>query len=112
MSSSTKKLAVAVLAILVILVAAFAAAQANKAGAALYKKSCAMCHGADGSGNSPMGKKLGVRDLSSADAQKETEAQLTEIISKGKGKSMPAYGEKLKSAEIKDLVAYIRELKK
>ena len=111
MSPSTKKLAVAVMAILVVLVAAFAAAQADKEGAALYKKSCAMCHGADGSGNSPMGKKMGVRDLSSADVQKQTDAQLTAIIAKGKDK-MPAYGEKMKPEEIKNLVAYIKGLKK
>jgi cytochrome c6 len=109
---STKKLAVAALGILVIIVVAFAAAaQGNLAGAALYKKDCAMCHGPDGTGNSPMGKKLGVRDLKSPEAQKQTDAQLTEVIAKGKNK-MPAYGEKLKPAEIKDVVAYIRELKK
>jgi len=112
MSPSTRKLAVAVFAILAMVVAALAAAgQANQAGAALFKKSCAMCHGADGSGNVPMGKTLGVRDLRSADVQKQTDAQLTELIGKGKAK-MPAYGEKLKPAEIKDLVAYIRGLKK
>ena len=88
MGSSTKKLAVAVFAILVIIVAAFAAAaQANKEGAAQYKKSCAMCHGPDGSGGTPMGKKLAVRDLRSADVQKQTDAQLTEVISKGKDRA-------------------------
>jgi len=109
---STKKLAVAVFGILVIIVVALAAAaQGNQAGAALYKKDCAMCHGPDGTGSSPMGKKLGVRDLKSPEVQKQTDAQLTEVIAKGKAK-MPAYGEKLKPAEIKDLVAYIHELKK
>jgi len=108
----TKKVVIAGFGILIlIVVAVFAAAQGNQAGAALYKKSCAMCHGADGSGNSPMGQKMGVRDLKSADVQKQTDAQLTQMISKGKGK-MPAYGEKLKAEEIKDLVAYIRELGK
>ncbi len=78
--------------------------------AATYKAKCAMCHGADGKG-SAVGVKMGARDFTSADVQKETDAQLTEIITKGKGK-MPAYEGKLKDTEIKDLVAYIRGLAK
>ena len=85
-----------------------ASAQAQDA-AATYKSKCVACHGADGKG-SPMGVKLGVHDFSSADVQKQTDAQLTETITKGKGK-MPAYEGKLKDPEIKDLVAYIRTLK-
>ena len=78
--------------------------------AATYKAKCAMCHGPDGKG-SPMGVKMGARDFTSADVQKETDAQLTEIIDKGKGK-MPAYDGKLKAEDIKGLVAYIRSLAK
>ena len=77
---------------------------------ATFKAKCAMCHGADGKG-SPTGVKMGVHDFTSADVQKQTDAQLTETITKGKGK-MPAYDGKLKDNEIKDLVAYIRSLKK
>ena len=78
--------------------------------AATYKAKCAMCHGPDGKG-SPMGVKMGARDFTSADVQKQTDAQLTEAIAKGKGK-MPAYDGKLKDTDIKDLVAYIRGLAK
>ena len=78
--------------------------------AGTYKAKCAMCHGADGKG-SPMGLKMGAHDFTSADVQKQTDAQLTEIIAKGKNK-MPAYEGKLKDTEIKDLVAYIRGLAK
>ena len=78
--------------------------------AATFKAKCAMCHGPDGKG-SAMGTKMGAHDFTSADVQKETDAQLTEIITKGKGK-MPAYDGKLKDTEIKDLVAYIRSLAK
>lgn len=74
--------------------------------AATFKAKCAMCHGPDGKGG-----KMGTRDFASADVKKETDAQLTEIISKGKGK-MPAYDGKLKDTEIKDLVTYIRSLAK
>ena len=31
-------------------------------GAALWAQNCASCHGKDGSGNTTMGKKLGVKD--------------------------------------------------
>jgi cytochrome c6 len=78
--------------------------------AGTYKAKCAMCHGADGKG-SPTGLKMGAHDFTSADVQKETDAQLTEAITKGKNK-MPSYDGKLKDTEIKDLVAYVRSLAK
>lgn len=78
--------------------------------AATYKAKCAMCHGADGKG-SPMGLKLGAHDFTSDEVQKQTDAQLTETITKGKNK-MPAYDGKLKDTEIKDLVGFIRGLAK
>jgi cytochrome c6 len=75
--------------------------------AATYKAKCAMCHGPDGKGG-----KMGTRDFGSAEVKAESDAQLTEIITKGKPPKMPAYGEKLKDTEIKDLVTYIRSLAK
>jgi cytochrome c6 len=74
--------------------------------AATYKAKCAMCHGADGKGG-----KMGTRDFASADVKAESDAQLVDIVTKGKGK-MPSYSGKLKDTEIKDLVAYIRTLAK
>jgi cytochrome c6 len=83
-------------------------AQAQDA-AALFKSKCAGCHGADGTG-SAMGKKMGAHDFTSADVQGMTDAQLTDIITNGKGK-MPKYSS-LTPEQIKGLVAYIRTLKK
>jgi cytochrome c6 len=74
--------------------------------ASTYKAKCAMCHGADGKGG-----KMGTRDFASADVKAESDAQLVDIVTKGKGK-MPSYSGKLKDTEIKDLVAYIRTLAK
>jgi len=85
-------------------------AQAQDA-AGLYKAKCAACHGADGKGDTPMAKNLGVRDFASPEVQKETDGELFAITRKGKNK-MPAYGNSLKDAQIKDLVAYVRELAK
>lgn len=74
--------------------------------AATYKAKCAMCHGADGKGG-----KMGTRDFASPEVKAETDAQLTDIITKGKGK-MPSYNGKLSDADIKGLVTYIRSLAK
>ena len=79
--------------------------------AATYKAKCAMCHGADGKGDTAAGKSMGAHSFASPEVQKMTDTDLESIIAKGKGK-MPGYGTKLKEAEIKDLVAYIRELGK
>jgi len=86
-------------------------AHAQNDGAALFKAKCAACHGPDGKGDTSMGKVLKVRDLSSDDVQKQTDAELTAITENGKGK-MPAYKGKLTDAQIKDLIAFIRTLKK
>lgn len=78
--------------------------------AATYKAKCAMCHGADGKG-SATGTKMGAHDFTSDEVQKLSDAQLSLIIDKGKGK-MPAYEGKLKDTEITDLVGFIRSLAK
>lgn len=91
---------------LVLAVPAFAAAP----DAALYKSKCSMCHGPDGSGNTPIGKTNKMRDLRSAEVQKQTDIELTKLISGGKGK-MPAYGKQLSTAQIESLIAHIRTLK-
>ena len=80
---------------------------------ALYKSKCAACHGADGSGNTTMGKSLGAKDLGSAEVQKQTDAQLTDIVTNGMaGGEMPAYKGKLTDDDIKGLVGYLRTLAK
>jgi mono/diheme cytochrome c family protein len=58
-----------------------------------------------------MGKKLGAHDFQTAEVQKISDAELSDIITNGKNK-MPAYGKSLKADDIKGLVAYIRTLKK
>jgi cytochrome c6 len=85
--------------------------QAQTGGEPLYKAKCAACHGADGKGETTVGKASKVRDLGSADVQGQSDDAIAAIIGNGKGK-MPAYGKSLKPEQIKDLVAYIRSLKK
>jgi cytochrome c6 len=92
------------------LVAACASPAFADDAAATYKSKCAMCHGPDGKG-SATGTKMGAHDFSSPEVKAESDAQLTDVITKGKAK-MPAYGGKLKDTEIKDLVTYVRSVAK
>ena len=101
----------AVLLLAVLVLAVSTSAQAQDAGA-LFKAKCSTCHAADGSGNTQMGKTLGVPDLHSDEVQKKTDAQLIDAVTNGSGKKMPAYKGKLTDAQIKDLVGYIRGLAK
>jgi mono/diheme cytochrome c family protein len=97
----------------VVLSFAFVSAQAQNPndGAALYKTKCAMCHGPDGAGKTPVGTKLNVRDLRSPEVQKQSDSDLAQVIGQGKGK-MPVFGKTLNEDQIKSLVAQIRELGK
>lgn len=79
--------------------------------AAVFKAKCAMCHGPDAAGRTPMGQKLKIPDLNSADVQKMSDAELSKAITKGKDK-MPAYEGKLDKEQIDKLVAYLREIAK
>jgi mono/diheme cytochrome c family protein len=47
------------------------------------------------------------KDLRSEEVQKQSDAELAEVITKGRGK-MPAFGAKLKPDDVTKLVAYIR----
>src|SRR6266481_3515868 len=76
------------------------------AGETMFKAKCAGCHGADGKGKEAMK----TTDMAAADVQKMSDADLSGIISSGKGK-MPAY-KTLTPDQVKDLVSYIRSLKK
>lgn len=79
--------------------------------AALYKSKCAACHAPDGGGDTPAGKAMKVVDLRSPEIQKMTDDQLIAATANGKDK-MPAYKGKITDDEIKQLVAYIRQLAK
>ena len=97
--------------VLLILVVALAPIAFAADGAATYKAKCASCHGADGKGQSPMGKKMNLRDLGSPEVQKQTDKELYDWTADGKGK-MPGYKDKLSADDIKALVAYMRTFKK
>lgn len=95
--------------VVVAIVLVFAGAAFGADASALWSQNCASCHGKDGSGNTAMGKKLGVKDYTKE--QGFSDAEAANVISNGKGK-MKAYKGKLSDADVKALVAYVRSLKK
>lgn len=106
---SIRRVAAAALTLTVAVPLAAAAATAPD-GATIYQDKCIGCHGADGSGNTPMGRSLKAGDLRSAAIQGETDAQLTATVTNGKNKMQP-FGKKLTAPEIAAVVSYIRTLK-
>lgn len=93
-----------------LLLLAVPAVQAQGEAAKNFQDNCAVCHGDNGNGDTPAGKMMNAADLRSPAVQKQTDAALTESIANGKNGKMPAWAATLKSAEIKDLVAYVRRL--
>jgi len=86
-----------------------APAQAQSAGEKVYKAKCAGCHGPDGTASTAAGKATKTPSICTEEAAKATDAEWTEVITKGKNK-MPAYDKKLTETEIKDVIAYMRSL--
>jgi cytochrome c6 len=103
------------LCILIALSATFVAivpsAFAQGSGADTYKSKCAMCHGADGSGDTPAGKAMKAHPFNAPDVLKESDASLIAVIKKGRNK-MPSFEGKLTDAQISELVAHIHTLQK
>ena len=99
------------LAVLVFTLSFVTWSPAQDTGADLFKARCAACHGADGKGETTMGKKMGLKDLGSADVQGKSDADINGVITNGKDR-MPPYKGKLTDDQINSLVKYIRTLKR
>jgi mono/diheme cytochrome c family protein len=89
---------------LFVVAALLAASAASADGKATFSSKCVACHGPDGKGQSAMGKKLGVKDLT---VTKLSAAEIEGIVTSGRGKMTPFAG-KLTAAEIKDVSAFIK----
>src|SRR5262249_13942680 len=82
-----------------------------------WEKNCQKCHGADGKGNTKMGRQSGVKDYTDPKVQEELKDEnaikiIKEGIVENGKKKMDPYGDKLSDDEIKALIAYIRGFKK
>jgi cytochrome c6 len=99
------------------LVFLLAAALSHAASAAdNWENNCTKCHGADGKGQTKVGKKLNLKDYSDAKVQAELkDADMIKAITDGvfekEKEKMKAYKAELSADEIKDLVAYVRKFK-
>ena len=83
-----------------------------KAGQAAYDRSCKSCHGADGTPNPGIVKmmKVDMKDFKSAEVQAMSDDDIKKIVSGGKGKMRPVTS--VSGAELDNVVAYVRSLKK
>lgn len=108
-----KKLMISTLALLAGALTALQAADAKEN----WDKQCAKCHGADGKGDTKMGKKLGAKDYTDAEVQAQMkEAVAFKVIKEGlkdkDGKVIKKPVEGLSDDEIKALVQHVRGFKK
>lgn len=94
------------------------ASAADKKLERLWGSKCASCHGKDGKGKTEKGQKLQLRDMTTAEFQKTSDADFKKAIldgvTKEKGgvkQEMDAFKDELKPGEADALVALIRELK-
>ncbi len=98
----------------------FACAAVSTYGAdatANWNEHCAKCHGEDGKGNTKMGKKLSIADLTDAKVQaKFTDEQAFKAMKSGvtddKGKTTMKAIEGLSDADLKALIPVMRALRK
>ncbi len=79
------------------------------AGRALFMAKCKSCHGANGSGDTPFGQKIGIRSLAGSG---RSHAQIRSITAKGvPGTKMKPYQGKLTDKELDDVAAFVKALR-
>jgi len=83
-------------------------------GEELFAKNCAPCHGKDGKAQTPIARKLGVKDLTQS---KLTDAEIEKQIVDGRrddhGKEkMPAFKGKFSDDEIKSIITVVKDFRR
>ena len=111
MNTFTKKTLVLTAGLLIAALAQAGDAKEN------WEKGCTKCHGADGKGQTKMGQKLGIKDLTDAKVQdgfKDEEAfkAIKEGLKDKDGKTQMKAAEGLSDDDIKALVKHARSFKK
>lgn len=81
-----------------------------------FENHCARCHGADGKGQTKVGKKLNVRDMTTEAYKKEFDeakalASLKEGIKKDGKEIKKSFASDLSEPEMKELLGYVKGLK-
>ena len=82
-----------------------------------YTKECAKCHGADGKGQTKMGKQSGAKDYTDPKVQAEMDdvkaaKQIKDGMKENGKEKMKPYGDKFSDDDIKALIAHMRAFKK
>lgn len=83
-----------------------------------FNSKCASCHGKDGKAQTEKGKKMAVRDMTTPEYQKSSDADWKKVIEDGMKaekngvkQEMDGYKSELSAEEIDGIIKYIRELK-
>ena len=83
----------------------------NDAGAAVFKKKCAMCHAKDGAGNEKMAVMLKVGLAINTDSvEAMSDGDIGKLLAEGRGKKKPVKG--LSDDDVANVIAFVRTLKK
>jgi len=82
-----------------------------------WDKECAKCHGADGKGQTRMGRQSGAKDYTDPKVQAEMDdakaaTRIKEGLKEGTKEKMKPYANVFSDEEIKALVAHMRTFKK
>jgi len=106
---------VILLAIIIGIAAALSARAADAK--ANWDTLCAKCHGEDGKGQTKMGQKFGIKDLTDAKVQAELKDEtatknIKEGLKDADGKTLMKAFDTLSDDEVKALVQYVRAFKK
>jgi mono/diheme cytochrome c family protein/DNA uptake protein ComE-like DNA-binding protein len=76
-----------------------------------YAANCANCHGADGRGNTPLGRAMKLRDLRAPEIQRLSEDELSVILAKGADRGrMPGFQKKLGFEMLRQLATYVQDI--
>ncbi len=87
------------------------AAALADSGTDIYKAKCGACHGAKGEGDTMLGRNLKIPALASPEVQTKSDDELLAIISKGR-KRMPPFDRRLSRDETREVLKFVRSLKK
>jgi mono/diheme cytochrome c family protein len=106
-----------ILPVIVAVLAMSALAVRAADGKAIYEKDCAKCHGADGKGQTTMGKKLGAKDYTDPKVQSDLKDEdaikaVKEGFKNKEGKVLMKPSEGISDDDAKAVIAYLRKFKK
>ena len=93
-------------AVILLYISIAGAAFAQARGADVYKAKCARCHDDNGLAATPMARSTGAKSFKSAELMKWSDDQFFAYVKKTYRTNAPT------DAQIKDVVAYIRQLQK